>query len=125
MNPLPATPEGDKTPTPLTNAAIYEEDTGHNGMVKVVSPDFARSLERRLSALEGEAIELRKDKARLDWLEATYAHAKWDDFLPGIRPRHEHEYYAIAKYVGEDGWTVRKAIDAAELACPSTTPPSQ
>lgn len=34
--------------TPRTDAAIYEEDTGHNGMVAVVSPDFARTLEREL-----------------------------------------------------------------------------
>lgn len=32
--------------TPRTDAAEYEEDTGYNGIVKVVSPDFARELER-------------------------------------------------------------------------------
>lgn len=31
--------------TPLTDAAVYEEDTGYNGMVSVVSPSFARELE--------------------------------------------------------------------------------
>jgi transposase-like protein len=42
--------------TPKTDAAIYEEDTGYNGMAQVVSPDFARELERENIMLR-EALE--------------------------------------------------------------------
>jgi hypothetical protein len=37
--------------TPRTNAAIVEEDTGYNGIVQTVSPDFARELERENAKL--------------------------------------------------------------------------
>lgn len=44
--------------TPRTDAAIYEEDTGLNGMVKVVSPEFARGLEIELAAANAKIKEL-------------------------------------------------------------------
>lgn len=59
------------------------------------------------------AEEGRADRARLDWLEGIAVDSKWADFCPAIRPRDPQEHYAISKYVGEDGWTLRKAIDAA------------
>jgi hypothetical protein len=76
---LPATPEGDKTPTPMTDQAQrllahvsqdyrmgrINAEQADDEMYKALEP--VRSLERRISALEGEAVELRKDKARLDF----------------------------------------------------------
>lgn len=35
-------------PTPRTDAAIYEEDTGCNGLVKVVAPSKCAEIERDL-----------------------------------------------------------------------------
>jgi len=31
--------------TPMTDASIVEEDTGYNGLIKTVSPEFSRELE--------------------------------------------------------------------------------
>jgi hypothetical protein len=52
-----------------------------------------------------------EDTKRLDYMEAVNAGAKWDDALPYLRPVDEAGHY-LAKYVGEDSWTVRAAIDA-------------
>lgn len=63
--------------TPRTDEAIYEEDAGYNGggIVEVVSPEFARSLELENAQLAAQCSELieelaesRKDGARLDLL---------------------------------------------------------
>lgn len=64
MSQTPPTPAG----TPRTDAAIYEEGTGYNGMVKVVSPDFARQLERELATA---TADLATANARVKELEAV------------------------------------------------------
>lgn len=53
--------DGKQSDTPLTDEAIYEEDTGYNGMVRVVSPDFARDLERQLRTAERERDRLHRE----------------------------------------------------------------
>lgn len=57
------------------------------------------------------SIEAQRDTNRMDWLELMAAHAKWEDFCPGLRPVDESGEYQ-AKYVGEHGYTIRAAIDA-------------
>ena len=49
------------------------------------------------------------DTERLDWLEARFLHSKWDDAMPYLRP-HDDDWFV--KYSGQDGWTIRRAIDA-------------
>lgn len=54
------------------------------------------------------------ESERLDWLEKHNQNRKWDDFDELLRPRDE-DGWPLAKYVGENGWTIRAAIDAAML----------
>ena len=50
------------------------------------------------------------DKARMDYLEDVLRHEKWADVLPNVRPTDAYNI-PLAKYIGEDGWTLRAAID--------------
>lgn len=40
--------------TPRTDAAIYKEDTGHNGLVAVLAVEFGRQLERELNETKNQ-----------------------------------------------------------------------
>jgi hypothetical protein len=55
-----------------------------------VSSDFARQLERELNDAKAENAKLRKDKARLDWVQenradVTESKGMWDCFAPFMR----------------------------------------
>jgi hypothetical protein len=56
--------------TPLTDAKVFlTRGPGFNS----VDPNFARTLERRVSQLEAQLAEARKDSERLDWLDEKKA----------------------------------------------------
>jgi len=62
--------------TPITDAAIYEEDTGYNGLVKVVSPESMRALE----------IKYNEVKAKLEVHENFFQLAAGELMLPLPEP---------------------------------------
>ena len=78
--------------------------TPPKNMIPPPAPTFARELEREKAMKDAELAALRKDKERLDWLEAR-----------GEPQTYEDAPHSLVWYVlGEDGErNLRAAIDAA------------
>jgi hypothetical protein len=79
-----------------------------------------RSIRVSSAMLRDKAMELadalekvRKDTERLDWLDERGLSMKFADVEPLIPGPVDADGYREVKYVGDDGWSIRIAIDAA------------
>ena len=99
-----------ETPTPRTDAETMRDEMEHCDTDIYIGPstyipaDFARTLERELTAANQRIAELEKDKARLDWLDKRTAHI------------YDHFKYHQSTAATQVTW--RAAIDQAMSAKP-------
>jgi hypothetical protein len=99
------------TPTPRTDAAITEEDTGYNGLINVVSPEFARTLERELAA-EKEAGHKGEHRCTPE-----HSWKQWSDELyaenQALRARAEADLREMTEHYK---WALADALKFKQLA---------
>lgn len=119
------TPRTDVNETPLVYAAAVKAGEVYPNARVVQLRDAQEievqrnTLERELAAAKAENAELRKDRERLDWLEANIASHAIDQFVDWERPIHRYcierfgENGALALYTGE---ALRSVIDEAKAA---------